>query len=187
MKVSLALVLLPDKKLSKEVAELSEIISGKYKIRLEAEHEKVPLHISLLFQGGKVEARDALDTVKQLREDCLQISPFKVRIDGFGYFMKTPRFRNYAVYLRVTKSRSLSKLRRLVNSRAKSYAKREFDRFVPHITLTRGSLSREKFFSIKREYRDIVFKRSFVASGVFVGMQKGENLDWRFVELRFLK
>ena len=179
------IILLPDPKIYDEIAELRDTISNKHDIPIDSKYKKVPPHISLLFLSQNIGPQDAVDITKRLKKPCMRLKPFKVRIEGFGYFTKTKSFPIYLAYLKVVKDKNLTRLYGLVDAHTMHYAKVKFAEFIPHISLIGIGQSRAKFLKVRNECQKIKFKRSFLAKAIYVGIQKNENDGCKLTRLGF--
>ncbi len=182
MDVAFIVALLPDGRLSREIAALSDRMAKEYGIR--ATHVKLPPHLSLFFRD-RMRAADAKRVSKLLESDCMKLTPFTVGMDGIGYFTKAHGRTEYTVYLRVGIDSELLELHRLVDSRTRAYAKVRFKAFVPHVTVAHDGLDKTGFLAINRDYEGFRFRRSFEAKVLSVGVQKDDASQWRFKEFDF--
>lgn len=181
METLFALMIAPDKKLSSEIRRLSKKISIKYGIAAAPKYGKLPPHISLFFKNGRMNDMKIASEMGRLSKDFYAVMPFKVKIDGFGYFKEAKGYVGSAVYLKVNRSSSLDRVYRIANPDAPE----EGQKVMPHISIVKG-IERGKFLRLRKDQRNYKFRRSFIAEGVLVGIQKNSG-PWKFTILPFGK
>ena len=99
-------------------------------------------HPNLTFQGGEVTDTKAL--TRDFKGLAAEIEPFEIEVDGFGSFRKR------VIYLRVKKSREITRINGIVNQHLESRGETVFEeytpeRWIPHITVAMGDLAESEF------------------------------------------
>lgn len=110
-------------------------------------------HPNLGFQGGSCSNLDSLKD--ELSNLCVALSPFKVTIEGFGFFEAPSK----VVYLKVLKTDELIEIHKKINNSLAKCSENLFEYYkpenwVPHITLAMDDLSETDFNNFKEKYKD---------------------------------
>jgi len=110
-------------------------------------------HPNLGFQGGS--CSNIVSLKDELSHLCVALSPFKVIIEGFGFFEVPSK----VVYLKVSKTDELIEIHKKINNSLAKYCGNLFEyytteKWVPHITLAMDDLSETDFNNFKERYKD---------------------------------
>jgi 2'-5' RNA ligase len=110
-------------------------------------------HPNLGFQGGSCSNIDSLKD--ELSNLCVALSPFDVKVEGFGFFEAPSK----VVYLKVLKTDELIELHKKINNSLAKCCENLFEfytpeNWVPHITLAMDDLSEKGFNNFKERYKD---------------------------------
>jgi 2'-5' RNA ligase len=159
----------PPSKVKEEIFEFTKDISKKYKVYRDLNSYKGP-HITITeIAGAKQNFENVVANIKRISAD---ISPFSLKTNGVGYFMKankngTP---NFVIYLKVRKTKPLIELKRRIERIYTNIQISKYGPFVPHITLTHGDLDRKNFYRTLKEYRNLDFVRAFKVDKLMVSV-----------------
>lgn len=110
-------------------------------------------HPNLGFQGGSCSDIHLLKD--ELSNLSMSLSPFEVKIEGFGFF-ETP---SKVVYLNVLKTDELIDLHKKINNLLVKCCENLFDfytpeNWVPHLTLAMNDLTEISFSNFKEKHYD---------------------------------
>lgn len=117
------------------------------------------MHVTLHFIG---ESDDLVGAVNAIRSACAGIRPFTLRPEGYDFFEKGEKKTSFITVGGETEE--LCMLReKLESALADNGFNRDYQRFIPHITLGRNVEHDEL---VSAEMRDISFKTSFTVQSV---------------------
>jgi 2'-5' RNA ligase len=110
-------------------------------------------HLNLGFQGASCLSVASLKD--ELSKLCAKISPFEIKVDGFGFFEAQSK----VVYLKVMKTKELIEIHKEINSTLAKCCENLFnfytpENWVPHITLAMGDLSETSLENFKNRFKD---------------------------------
>lgn len=195
MKQWFAIVLLPDNRSVKKINSLMREISKQYKTHVAIRDPKGP-HASFIYLHEKLDEKEIEAIIKNLQDKFKKIESFQVIIDGitsfrrkyYGIWGKKRGYKvNWVVYLKVIKSKNLSKLHRITNNRIKNFKNTKFPLFHPHITLARKDINKETFFRILKDYKNLKIHYEFKLTYLAAMIRKNKKQKWRIIKLKLGK
>ena len=187
MKQKFSIVLKPDAASSREIKKIMKEISKKYGTYTALRDKKGP-HASFIYMDEKIEDRDIRKIITNINKKFSNIPPFEVSITGVTSFRK--RYQgsiNWVVYLRIVKSKNLTKLYRIINNEIKQYKHGRFKSFTPHITLARKDIDKETFFKILNEYQKRKISYRFTLRYLYAMKRRTKKEKHKITKLRLGK
>lgn len=142
------------------------------KQRFGARHAlKLPAHITILMPFKmEEELEPALD--KAIGGVCAEVTPFSIKLDGFGSF--PPR----VIFVRIAEHRDLQQLQKklaaAVGGVVPLEAKKE-EEIHPHITIASRDLRKEDFRDAWNQFRGRVYLAEFIAEKIVVFRHNGRS------------
>ena len=184
MKRNFSIVLKPDATSSREIRKIMKDISKKYGTYAAFRDQKGP-HASFIYMDEKIDDKDIAKIISNIKAKFSYIRPFEVSINGVTSFRRQYQgSTNWVVYLRVVKSKSMTKLYRVINHEIKSYKNGKFKAFTPHITIARKDIDKDTFFKILREYRGRDISYKFTLRYLYAMKRRTKKEKYKIVKLR---
>lgn len=185
MKRVISVWLQPQPRLKIEIFGIIKTFSRKYKVYSDLNGYKGP-HISILeIHGNK---HDFKTVVKMIKDTSSGTKPFRLWINGVGYFMKKDETgkRNFVIYLKVKSSKQLIKFKHEIdNEFPREYLRHKDRKFVPHITITHRELDKENFYKALKEYKNLDFIRNFTVDRVMVSTRNVKTQKAKIKSITF--
>jgi 2''-5'' RNA ligase len=191
MKKHFSIYLTPDGRGVRKIMPILEHISKKYKTYAAIKDSKGP-HASFTYMDEDVKEDEIWQIVGMVQQKLNRIKPFKVTIDGIRtfrkpYVIKTRWGRktkvNWVVYLRVVRSKELTRIYKLINAELKGYKHGTLPRFTPHITIARKDIDKEEFFDIVNEYKGLKFHHEFILRHIMIKLRNPNDKNPQFSKI----
>ncbi len=167
----------PKSRLKSEISAMIRAFSHKYKTYKSIKEWKGP-HITLMILELRGYEEDKFwEVVDDLKKNIGNTRPFRIDIDGIGYFRK-PNAEgriNYVIYLKPLRNDALRKLWFAMSRKFIKYDITRHKKFSPHLTLAYDDLKKKEFYKALKDYTDFKFSRSFLVGEVIVSSEVGKE------------
>lgn len=132
---------------------------------------KLPAHITILIPFKmEEELEPALN--KAIGGVCAEVTPFIIKLDGFGSF--PPR----VIFVRIAEHRDLQQLHKKLAAAVGGVvplAGKKKEEMHPHITIASRDLKKENFMDAWNQFRDRVYRAEFMAEKIALFKHNGRS------------
>ncbi|MDT0688395.1 2'-5' RNA ligase family protein [Salegentibacter sp. F188] len=163
------IALVPDAELEKQVRELKEEIKEKYNSEKAL---RLPAHITLQIPFNMNEENEDVLT-EALQQVANKADAQKLQLSGFG------NFSGRVIYIDVSNPGPVVELHKKVQEALSAiiHIDKKKSEIHPHITIATRDLSRKEFQKAWPEFKERMFKASFVANSFTLFKHNGKTWD----------
>lgn len=188
MKLIYQINLCVNSRVESKLISLTKRISAKYHSSYLVNKPYGP-HITLFIADkNELEEKHINEIIKKLRSICSNIPRFTLEINGSGYFRNNTKGRNGSnnvLYLKIKSNQRLNRLYKETCGALSEYAKPAHRKFIPHVAIARGDLSRDNLYGARKELDQRAIRYQYTLTSIVLLTKKRDNERWtkRYVRL----
>ncbi|MEM0139955.1 MAG: 2'-5' RNA ligase family protein [Ferroplasma sp.] len=174
------LIIKPDESIRRRVTAIKKKLENLYGYTGALSPKGVHITMAYLKNPSTID----YEGVKNL---CNETAPFYMNIGSIGYFARTKKdIESYIIYLKVMPSPEMSEFHSRLIEIIRNNSN-DAGEFVPHLTLIRKNVNREKLEDIMYMLSATNFNCRTRISYLTIGKHKSMNSGWNFRRLYFNK